>query len=63
MGERQPEAHRGVLEQEKGDKSDPGSQIQPAQEKLVGLYKGISQDMSQFLPQTECEPLNGSDKD
>lgn len=63
MGELQPEAHRGVLEQEKGDKSDPGSQIQPTQEELVGLCKGISQDMSQFLPQTKHEPLNGPDKD
>lgn len=28
MGELQPEPHRGVLEQQKGQKSDSGSQIQ-----------------------------------
>lgn len=63
MGELQPEAHRGVLEQEKGDERDPGTQIQPTQEELVGMCKDILQNMSQFLPQTEHEPLNGPDKD
>lgn len=63
MGELQPEAHRGVLEQEKGDKSDPGSQSQSTQQELPGMCKGILQDMSQFLPQTQHEPLNGPEKD